>query len=98
MRTGKLSAAQVHVLRMACTHGAVMQGCRSRSDHGGRLCTLASLRGLGLLDVMNVPTAAGRAALTTGRCPAPIPSVLARLRRQCADWQRARIQQVDQPA
>ena len=81
MQTKKLTATQMDVLRMACTHGDTSQGLRTQSDYGGRACTLLSLRKLGLLDAMSAPTDAGQAAHATGRCAAPPPSTLARLRK-----------------
>ena len=71
MRTNKLIVAQVDVLTMACTHGNLMEGCRNGSGYGGRLCTLASLRMLGLLDAMYAPTGKGQVAFTTGRVSLP---------------------------
>jgi hypothetical protein len=62
----RLSEAQKDVLAMACTHGHLSQGCRTRSDYGGRECTLTSLRRLRLLDAMNAPTEAGRAVHAAG--------------------------------
>lgn len=64
MAKSKLSANQLAVLEMACTHGDLSQGCRSMGDHGGRLCTIVSLRRRGLLDVMNKPTDEGRRVLS----------------------------------
>lgn len=74
MATKKLTAQQAHVLRMACTHGHLTQGCRTQSDYGGRACTIYSLKRLGLLDVMDAPTAAGQEADRTGRVPLKTPN------------------------
>jgi hypothetical protein len=59
-KRAKLSANQLMVLRMACTHGHLTQGCARQSDYGARTCTIYSLRKRGLLDVMNKPTPLGR--------------------------------------
>jgi hypothetical protein len=64
----RLSARQLKVLGYACTRGHVAQGCMSRSDYGGLVCTLASLRRRDLLDVMDKPTDAGR-RLYAESCP-----------------------------
>ena len=74
MATKKLTTQQANVLRMACTHGHLTQGCRMQSDYGGRICTIYSLRRLGLLDAMDVPTEAGREADKTGRVPLKTPN------------------------
>jgi hypothetical protein len=56
----KLSANQLMVLGLACTHGHLTQGCLHQSEHAARTCTIYSLRRRGLLDVMNEPTPLGR--------------------------------------
>jgi hypothetical protein len=58
-KRAKLSANQLMVLRLACTHGHMTQGCVQQSDYGARTCTIYSLRKRGLLDVMDKPTALG---------------------------------------
>ncbi len=62
-----LSARQAQVLRLACTHGHVSQGCRTRSDYGGLAKTLASLRKRGLLNPMDEPTELGRSVYAAQR-------------------------------
>ncbi len=54
-----LSGGQLAVLRLACTHGHLTQGCRSQRDYGYLKRTLCALRKRGLLDVMDKPTEAG---------------------------------------
>jgi len=63
VRTKRLSANQLDVLRMACTHGHVTQGCVQQCEYGARTRTLYSLRKLDLLDVMFGPTELGRKVL-----------------------------------
>lgn len=58
-KRANLSANQLMVLRFACTHGHLTQGCVQQSDYGARTCTIYSLRKRGLLDVMDKPTALG---------------------------------------
>lgn len=60
-RRKRLSANQLNVLRMACTHGDLTRGCRGMADHGGRGSTLKSLRRAGLIDAAGAPTDEGRA-------------------------------------
>lgn len=69
----KLSKNQIAVLRMACIHGDIWQGCLGSSEYGGRESTLLSLRRRGLLDVMNKPTQAGRDALTVAETMRTLP-------------------------
>lgn len=56
----RLSERQKDVLAKACTHGHLEQGCRTRSDYGGLVCTITSLKRAGLLDAMAEPTELGR--------------------------------------
>lgn len=65
----KLSANQLMVLRLACTHGHLTQGCRQQSDYGARTCTIYSLRKRGLLNVMDKPTALGLETLARLKTP-----------------------------
>ena len=57
--TAKLSANQLAVLHMACTHGDLMRGCTKQADHGARTCTIYSLRKRGLIDKHDKPTQLG---------------------------------------
>lgn len=58
-KRANLSANQLMVLRLACTHGHLTQGCVQQSEHGARACTIYSLRKRKLLDAMNKPTTLG---------------------------------------
>lgn len=68
-RPSRLTANQLHVLRLACTHGHVTQGCCGQSEFGGRASTIYSLRRRGLLDAMDQPTEAGRKLLLLSETP-----------------------------
>ena len=68
-KRANLSANQMRVLGLACTHGHLAQGCRTQSDYGALTRTIYSLRQRGLPDVMDQPTDAGRQTYEHSKTP-----------------------------
>ena len=68
-KRANLSANQMRVLGLACTHGHLAQGCRTQSDYGALTRTIYSLRQRGLPDVMDQPTDAGRQTYERSKTP-----------------------------